>query len=312
VFVEVPEKAALGRISVTIAGAVAAPRFVRGETSLAEWKKTIRNAPAPWAELEGKRCILTVPSYAVRDLDDPEALMAYWDETMDHCADLYGIPRERTRPERYCVDRQISAGYMHSGYPIMTGDDVAKTFCDLTVLRGKEGNKVWGFYHEVGHNHQVGDWTWEGCGEVTNNLFSLYGNEMLNGVTPDYTASHPAIRPDALKTRMEKYFTDGTDYEKWKSDPFLALTMYIQLRREFGWEPFKKVFAEYRTLPRNERPQNDLEKRGQFMVRFSRAVGKNLAPFYQLWGVPISEEARRAVSNYPVWMPDELKRFAKN
>ncbi|MBR4975566.1 MAG: hypothetical protein IKY61_00825, partial [Thermoguttaceae bacterium] len=55
VYVVVPrgiEGAGLGEIEVEISGAVQAPWFVRGETSLEEWKK-IREYPAPWAELQG-------------------------------------------------------------------------------------------------------------------------------------------------------------------------------------------------------------------------------------------------------------------
>ncbi len=171
---------------------------MRGVTSLAEWKQTLRNAPGPWAELVGKLVILSVPSSAVRDLDDPEALMAYWDEVMEHCYAFYAAPK-RNRPERYCVDRQISAGYMHSGYPIMTGDDVAKTFCDLNILRGNTGIKCWGFYHEMGHNFQQPEWTWSAFGEVTNNLFSLYGTETLNGVK---VGAHPAMTQAEIDKRL--------------------------------------------------------------------------------------------------------------
>jgi hypothetical protein len=163
---------------------------------------------------------------------------------------------------------------------------------------------VWGFYHEVGHNHQIGDWTWDGCGEVTNNFFSLYGVEMLNGVRPDYINSHPAIRPETRQMRLSQYLANGPDYEKWKSDPFLALTMFIQLRQAFGW-----VFAQYRTLSSEDRPKDDIDKRSQFMVRFSRAIGKNLAPFFTAWGVPTSADARKSIADLPAWMPDEMRRL---
>ena len=63
-------------------------------------------------------------------------------------------------------------------------------------------------------------------------------------------------------------------FGRWKSDPFLALTMYHQLRTAFGWESYKKVFAEYRDLPKNQRPKNDDEERDQWLVRFSLATGK--------------------------------------
>ncbi len=306
VFIEVPERSPLGAISVTIAGAVRAPFFVRGETTLADWKTTIRNAPGPWAELQGKRVILTVPSSAVRDLDDPEALMTYWDEVLTRCYELYAAPI-RDRPERYCVDRQISAGYMHSGYPIMTGDDVAKTFCDLSILKGGDGNKTWGFYHEVGHNFQKPSWTWDGCGEVTNNLFSLYGGEKFNNTysTGDYASAHSTIAPAKRREMVATYQANGAKYDDWKANPFLALTLFIELRRIFGWEPFTKVFAEYEALPQKEQPRTDDEKRDQFLIRMSRATGKNLGPFFVHWGVPTSETARAQVASLPAWMNSE-------
>ena len=299
VYVVVPRGSKLGKITVTVSGAVLAPHFVRGKTTPEQWI-ALRSAPAPWAELEGEQCILTVPSDVVRDLVNPEVLMAYWDSVMNAAADLYSIPRDRARPERYCTDRQISAGYMHSGYPIMTGLDVAPVFTDVNALNGKSGIKVWGFYHELGHNHQQGDWTWDGTGEVTNNLFSLYGTEMLNGAAPP---AHPALEKVAARKKLETYLAGGAKYDQWKSDPFLALGLFSQLRDAFGWEPFKQVFAEYRTLQPGEHPKTDEEKRDLFMTRFSRTIGKNLGPFFTAWGVPTSDAARAKLTGLPLWMP---------
>jgi len=72
----VPKDANAGDFVATVAGGVAAPRYVDGKTSLSEWRSTIRHRPAPWAEIENSKVILTVPSTYVRDLDDPAALMA--------------------------------------------------------------------------------------------------------------------------------------------------------------------------------------------------------------------------------------------
>jgi len=301
-FLDLPKGLPKGRFEVTISGAVAAPRFVRGETLVADWKAGIRSAPGPWAELEGKNLILSVPSAVVRTLDDPEALMAYWDEVSDLAADLYQIPKNRPRPERYSVDKQISAGYMHSGYPIMTyGDDIAQRFVDLAQLRGPKGEPVWGFYHELGHNHQREAWTWDGCGEVTNNLFSVYACEKLN----NDRIGHPALQPEKVRERLAAHLAVGAPYEKWKDDPFLALTLFLQLRDAFGWEPFKKVFAEYEALAPSKLPKTDEQKRDQFMMRFSKAINKNLGPFFSAWGVPTSEGARNQIARLPRWMPTD-------
>jgi Peptidase M60, enhancin and enhancin-like/N-terminal domain of M60-like peptidases len=302
VYIEVPQGLAAGTVQAQVSGAVAAPRFVRGTTSLADWRSQIRRAPGPWAELEGKSIILSLPSSVVRNLEDPEALMAYWDEVADLAAELYQIPKQRPRPERFVVDKQISAGYMHAGYPIMTyTDEIARRFVDLSVLRGRSGEPNWGFYHELGHNHQRDWWTWEGCGEVTNNLFSLYACEKLNGER----RGHPAMEPKAQRERLQKYLAAGAPYTAWKDDPFLALILFVQLKDAFGWEAFKHVFAEYEKAPKEALPRTDEQKRDQFMTRFSRAVNKNLGPFFTAWGVPTSEAARSQVARLPRWMPKD-------
>jgi len=282
---------------------VEAPLYVQGKTDPTAWLEKIRKAPAPWAELEGHNVILTVPSRVVRTLDNPEELMALWDRAIDDIADLATIPRHRLRPERYVTDRQISAGYMHSGYPIMMGLDVAEATVNTKTLMTNGHAGVWGFFHEVGHNHQIADWTFDGTGEVTNNMFAVYVFEKEFHITQ---SQHPALVPAKMQDRLRRYIAGGADFAKWKSDPFLALTMYIELQQAFGWDAYKKVFAEYRALPSSERPRTEMQKHDQWMVRFSHAVGKNLGPFFQAWGVPTSEAARQSLANLPAWMPADF------
>ncbi len=297
IYIEVPRGCSLGALELSIEGAVDAPRFVLGETTLAEWRDTVRQFPGPWAELEGRNVILTVPSHEIRGLDDPEALMLLWDYALDLAADLAAMPRERERPERIVADVQISAGYMHSGYPIMTWLDapaVAVSLADLTT----KGS--WGHFHELGHNHQSGHWTFDGTGEVTVNLFTVYVHEMACRLPG---RGHPELTPENMAAKMAAHREAGAPFEKWKSDPFLALCMYIQLRDAFGWQAFRNVFASYRTDPPEALPKSDDEKRDQWMVRFSREVGRDLGPFFQAWGVPTSEAARASIADLPDWMP---------
>jgi hypothetical protein len=303
VYIEVPDKLASGKSTLAISGAVEAPRFILGQTTLADWRARLSKAPAPWAELETKKIIWSVPSERIRSLNDPEALMKFWDRIMDAQADLATIPHDRARPERIVADTQISAGYMHAGYPIMVPLD-SSTERALTLRDLQEGS--WGHFHELGHNHQAGDWTFDGTGEVTCNLFSLYCMETLCGQPPG--EGHDAMKPEAVEKRLRGYLGMGDKFTRWKSDPFLALIMYHQLRVGFGWETYKKVFAEYRDLPKDQRPKNDDEKRDQWLVRFSRASGKNLGPFFEAWGVPTSSTARDSIKELPGWMPKDWPR----
>ena len=300
VYLQVPSGCTLGPLEVTIQGAVRAPLYVHGTTSLDDWQATIRGYPAPWAEIASRKVILTVPAENVRALDDPGDLMDFWDSVMDACADLAAGERTRPSPERYVADRQISVGYMHSGYPIMTFLDAAPRFVNVQDLR-RQGD--WGMFHEMGHNHQSGDWTFAGAGEVTVNLFSLYVLETCCAGAPVIKAA----TPESMATRMREHLVEHhADFDHWKADPFTGLIMYIQIRQAFGWEAYKKVFAEYRALPGDQRPRSDAEKRDQWLVRLSRAVGRNLGPFFQAWGVPTSDTARATVADLPAWFPPDF------
>ncbi|MFN0205505.1 MAG: M60 family metallopeptidase, partial [Planctomycetota bacterium] len=297
IYIDSRAKAGLGSVKLQISGAVEAPYFKLGETTIAEWKANIRNRPAPWAELETSNIILTIPSSDIRALDDPEALMKFWDTIADGAAELYGVPKKRARAERFVTDVQISAGYMHSGYPIMTHLDAGPLLTNLERLKSSD---AWGPYHELGHNHQEGDWTFAGTGEVTNNIYTVYAIETIAGANVNDGDRSPAKRSE----RIKKYIDGGRKFETWKSEPFLALDMYLQIKDAFGWDVYKKIFAEYRTLKRHERPKNDDEKRDQWMLRLSKTVNKNLGPFFDAWGVPVSEEAKKKISGLDAWMPD--------
>lgn len=302
IYVEVPKNCKLPALEFTIAGAVEAPLFVLGKTDVKEWKDKIRNAPGPWAEFATDKVIVSVPSSSVRGIEDPTAICQTWNEVLDAAADLATISRTRQSPQRYVADVQISAGYMHSGYPIMTHLDAA----DEISLAEKLKAGSWGLFHELGHNHQDGMWTFDGTGEVTCNLFSLYIMETV--CKKPISKGHDAV--DEWTKRREralKHIETGADFAKWKSDPFLALEMYIQLREAFGWETYKKVFAEYRDLKAADKPKTDQDKRDQWMVRFSRAAGKNLGPFFDKWGVPVTDKAKASIAELPAWMPEEKK-----
>ena len=176
IYVDTPKASDTGEVKVEFTKAVRAPHYVHSKTTLAEWKE-LRAAPAPWGELETKKIVLTLPASVLRTLDDPVALMKTWDETLDLVADLATIPKDRPRAERIVCDEQISAGYMHSGYPIMTWLDMPPRLVREAHMRKGD----WGIGHELGHNHQSSLWTYSGYTEVTNNLFSLYCMEKISG-----------------------------------------------------------------------------------------------------------------------------------
>lgn len=276
VYIVVPRyRKAPPRTSVTIGPACAAARFVEGRDTPETWKKTLETCQAPFAEIENDVIALTVPFSDARKVANPQEVLSILRQVLANDAWLTGIPVKRQHPERMCADVQLCAGYMHSGYPIMLPMHTIKHLLNAETLRKGDVDDVWGFFHEIGHNHQNYDWTFDGTMEVTVNFFSLYNMEKICGKKPRETAK---MGNRGLLRSVERWKAAGRPFDQWKSDPFLALDFFVELQQKYGWDAFQKTFAEYRRLPQEERPKSDADKRRQLCERFSRTVGKDLTP----------------------------------
>lgn len=307
VTIRVPRGASLGTLSFQLSGGVAAPVYVAGKTDLNRWRSDFRRSPAPWAELVSDRIILALPSRYIEKLDDPDELMLVWSEMIEKAAELCGgVDRNQYRAERIVFERQTAAGYMHSGYPVAAPQDKSvEQAVDARSLR-KEGN--WGFFHEYGHNHQHDLWALPGTGETTCNLWSVYLFEEWVGKPRE--EGHNAVRPLDRKQRMNAYFESGRKFDgEWSM--WVALETYLQVQEAFGWEPFKKVFAEYNSLPESEWPKSQQEKNDQWVIRLSKACGKNLAPFWKAWNVPLSGSVETALKDLPVWEDHPVAKWTE-
>lgn len=300
-YVRVPAGVAVGPTDITVTGAAESPRFVRGATTADDWRAQLARTGAPWAELETSKLILTVPTADARAVSDPEALMSFWDNVMDADADLAAIDRARPRAERIVFDRQIVAGYMHAGYPIEAFTPQARESLDLATLR-RDGN--WGFFHEIGHNHQFTDWSWSGTGEATVNLWSVYVMEHVVGLAP--RSGHPAVTPTERANRVQTYVRDGRNFARdWSV--WVGLETFLQLQQGFGWAPLIDLNREYLALTENARPANEAERIQRWIVRSSLRVNRDLVPFYTAWGFPITQATRDATAALPAWAENPMR-----
>ncbi|XP_069812406.1 TRPM8 channel-associated factor homolog isoform X2 [Dendropsophus ebraccatus] len=301
-YVIVKEKSPLGIVPVTVYGAEPAPTFIKGQTSLSSWSETIRSSRAPWAELITENIILTVPSDTIRSLENPDEAASLWEEIMWAIADLASIPRKLPRPERIVADVQISAGSMHAGYPIMCHLEAAP----ILVIPAEMRKNMWGPIHELGHNQQRGVWEFPPhTGETTCNLWSVYVHETVLGIPSD--KAHPDLLPYKRENRTKQYLKNGADLKEWNL--WTALETYLQLKEGFGWDPYKQVFLEYQRLTG---VSNDKKvKMNLWAEKFSKAVNKNLAPFFKAWGWPIDDATSKNLSILPPWEEDPMKKYVE-
>jgi len=278
-------------------GTVVAPVYFLGSTSDSDWKR-IRRSGAPWGEIVGLQSAICVPAEVLKDLDDPKAVAEYFDEMVREAEKLYAVDPGTTE-HRYQADRQIVAGYMHAGYPIMTWLDVTKRFVDMKVLRGKEGGPLWGFYHELGHNYQEPNWTWDGWGETTNNLFSEYGQIHFN----QQVVGHGAMTSEEVLKRLATVKAAPGSEKFYNKDPWFGLTFWTMIRREFAFDKLTEYFA----WCKGQNLRGEKSKKDAFVTEMSRIIGRDLTRYCRMWGVEVSDEAAAKAGRYPEWLPKEMK-----
>lgn len=294
IYVRVPAGSNLGEFNVTIEGGLASPLYIHNQTTMTEWNNTQRNYPGPWAELVSGSFILTVPSNEIRNLNNTDELMDWWETALQMEHDLSGMS-DWPRIERAVFDVQISAGWMHSGYPFMAHLASVQNVVDFAHM---STNGDWGMFHELGHNHQWMPSTLPGTTEATCNLFSVRLMEDLVGV--DLGQGHSALQTSSRETRRDTYFNGGSQISQWSV--WTALETYLQVKEEFGWEPITFALSEYYSM--SNPPSGDSAEFNEWTIRISNATGYNLAPFHEAWGFPLTPETYAALDHLPVWTTD--------
>ena len=290
----------VGDVAITVAGAIQQPYFVLGEHTNEDWNSSLRAAPAPYGVLVSDNLIIVLPKHQIEsaNLTQPHELMTWWNQTVQQQDDLSDQGQFRRSPEIINVDVQNSAGAAHAGYPIQAYEQYWGNLADWASL---QENGSWGDYHELGHNHQRGWWTFDGDGEVTNNIFANYNLEMQ--------ASNPVggwgWTADPLQVMQEAInnVAGGGGYSS-KSNRW---SFWFQLSDGFGWNAYDTVYAGYEAdavSNPSALPSNNQAKKDQWFTRWSNAVGYDMKRFMvDTWGLEVSQAAINAVSALPDWMP---------
>jgi len=278
------------------------------QQSIREWSERKRS-PGLWAELIGRYIRFTVPSSSVQNLN-PADLLQYWDNVVKHHYDLRGWSVD-DRPRQWVVaDEQPKVGYMHAGYPIVARLKVAQACqwegvndcpCILNIEHLEERG-CWALYHELGHNCQSNAWTFQGTKEVTCNIFTLYTMDLQCARKPWL---HQFLLNKGRPEKVDDYIKAGAMFREWKTSAGIALYIYAQLARDFGWRPYKELFALYDKLPEDDLPRSDEDSMHQWIVRFSKQVGRNLVPLFMFWGFPIQDRTCDQVATLPFHMPED-------
>ena len=141
-----------------------------------------------------------------------------------------------------------------------------------------------------------------GTTEATCNLWSVYIHENLLNLP---TRREGRLGPQMRRQRRQRYLDAGANFsESW--NVWVALDTYLQLQEGFGWELFSDLFPDYRR--ESEAGTGSAQDRiDEWITRTSRYAERNLVPFYEAWGFPITRAVRNALRNLPDWEENPMR-----
>ena len=95
----------------------------------------------------------------------------------------------------------------------------------------------------------------------------------------------------------------------------MALVTFAQLIKHFGWQSMYKFMSDYEVDIKNKRnlPKSNQAKIDQWILRYSRIVGRNIRPQFEMFGLPVpnKEKIDKELNGLELWCVEEEKDAEK-
>lgn len=271
-----------------ISGMKPIPYYQLGKTTQADWVKMMDNlTTVPDVQLVGERTIITFSrqNASTYKHESQEALIRKADRVIvieDSISGLFGNdPLDQPNVHKYLLtesdDKDVFMAATHYRTWYRNTDGVQ------AILKAE--NFTWGPWHELGHMHQQGSWTWSTLGEVTVNIYSIAVEKAL-GITPTRLTSQGEWDKAAAylaQPAAERDF-NGSNASVWT-----RLCMFQQLKLAFGDAFYHELHRQARR--ETNRPSNVDGKMRWFMLKACTVSGSDLSGFFRKWGVKLSTQA---------------------
>lgn len=265
-----------------VSGGNLMPTFVLGrdDANAKQWLKDVAQAvsknTSPYAELVGKRMIITLPIHELKgNVTDPVAILNSWDKIIDWAETQYGLTQNGPYPNiatavryHFFTKADSTGGYMSSSNEwIATNQDGIKDITDNI-------NISWGPWHELGHQYEV--LAFQTKSEVLENLTSLY-------VQREQGQTSRLLTDNCWQRTRDYLKQSGNNYDA-EDDLWISVTMFWQLDLTFGKDFYQRLTDNIRMMPISELPETNEEKKSFFINLASKVSGFDLSPFFEQWG----------------------------
>lgn len=264
------------------------PYFQLGRTTQEDWVKMVDSLNnVPDVQLVGDKTMITFSLENAKKVkgENLENLIKRADRVIaieDSISGLFGSdPLDQPNVHKYLLtesdnpDYYMAATYYRTWY--------RNTDAVSAILRAADF--AWGPWHELGHMHQQGSWTWGELTEVTVNVYSLAVEKALGYTTTRLTSQGEWTK---AKTYLAKSESEK-DFNNSSVSVWTRLCMFQQLKLAFG-DSF--CHSLHRNARREaNRPSSTDAKIRWFMLNACTISGKDLSSFFKKWGFKLSSQS---------------------
>lgn len=224
-----------------------------------DWNKLVDNAVYPVIDARGKHIQIAYPAADCKKYAYGKGveLIKNYDSLVHLQHMLLGLVKYKKEPANHILAR-VNYNY----YMFRDGDGVAYMGTNpgnamplvVDPSRVVKGDPCWGFSHEVGHVHQLRPFVnWGGLGEVSNNLFSVYGTTSFGNSNRISEQKNYQKSKDSIIARGICYLQDKDVFNRLV--PFWQLQLYfagVGGNKDF----YPDLFEAFRQQGANDRKAN--------------------------------------------------------
>ena len=349
-YFEVPDGSSLGKVKVTVAGAVKMPMYstldLEGHSSdLAEFTSDLSLHQVPWFEITSEKFTTTQRINVRNEAANPQGLLDVFGEMFDSISTMTGRPLKRIRSEWLATDAQItvSGTAMAASYPIF-GDHWSNDSPEITETtdyswfspwqylnkdffeananadRERQLNSAFILWHEWGHLHNQPTLS---CQEQESNVHMLAAvayNKVL-GADLDTALKYSGFQrytldDSALDTMLSPNWQKGRRLclDEWDNEVRYQTRSWarlVDLAKMFGWDSVGSIHkAFYDQGVLEGKAVNYGLEDDYFVITASNALSLNLIPVFEFWGIPVTEETKQVLASLTV--PAEFEQRLDN
>ena len=299
----------------------------------------------PWFELHGQHFSATLPMNEAKLYPDPAAVLQLLDDGFEDIRLMAGRPLAGTRPEWLAYDRFVTVygTALTASYPIYPNQALGEQgvflseprnfaspsrlmnpdFFDVSVdtasTRGTDRD-IYVLFHEWGHVHNLPTLQFQEQESNVHLLASVFYNKTM-GADIDTALQYSGFQffdrdQAALDTmfspnwQLGERLSEGEQiYGIWDNEVRYQTRSWariVEIAGMYGWEAVGNIHrAFYERGQQLGAPVNYGLEDDDFIETASAALGLNLSPIFDFWGVPPSPAAKQRLQPLPV--PDEFE-----